>query len=253
MAIRKLALMLAAAVFAASTMLVVKPVWSVHDTNLFELDGNTAEDPAVNGTDWSAVNGNGSGPPVALNPAPLARTFIPDAGSVTVFTGGGSKDDLDINGPLSGAGGWKHKTDANVPDKNNITNAYAVAYNFNNDLVIYAGADRFDTSGDAFMGFWFFQNQIGLGSGGGGGGSPFIGQHAFGDILVLANFTNGGTTVAIEVLRWVGTGGNVNGTLQRIAGAAGGTVASRPTTASAALPTRHSCRRRAGPTPTRTV
>ncbi len=55
--------------------------------------------------------------------------------------------------------------------------------------MIYAGADRFDDSGDAFIGFRFFQNQIGLGPVGGGGGSPVTGQHPVGDMLVLANFS----------------------------------------------------------------
>jgi hypothetical protein len=208
-------------IVAAGTLLITSPARSVHDTNprTFELDGNVADDAQTAGEDWSTANFGG------LGGIQLAKTgVVADPAPTTVFTGGGSKDDLDLNGPLSGAGGWKHKT-GSVPDKDDITNAYAVAYNVGGKLVIYAGADRLDNSGDAFMGFWFFQNQVGLGTGGGGGGAPFVGQHAAGDVLVLANFTGGGTTVNIEVLKWVGTGGNVNGTLQRIAGVAGGTPA----------------------------
>jgi hypothetical protein len=197
------------------------PVYAVHDNGtIFELDGNVLDETGTfkAGDDWSSANFGG------LTGTQLAKTgVIADAAPLTIFTGGGSKDDLDLNGALSGAGGWKHKS-GSVPDKDNITNAYAVAYNVNGDLVIYAGADRFDNSGDAFMGFWFFQNQVGLGPISGNSG-PFVGQHAVGDTLVLANFTGGGTTVNIEVLKWVGTGGNVNGTLQRIAGVAGGTAA----------------------------
>lgn len=204
---------------AAGFLMHVGPVHSVHDTAVFELDGNVADLPAGGVTDWSVVNFG----PVSGNQ--LAKTGVTaDPAPQSIFTGGGSKDDLDLNGPLSGAGGWKWKS-GSVPDKDDITNAYAIAYNVNGDLVIYAGADRFDNSGDAFMGFWFFQNQVGLGAAGGGGGSPFTGQHAIGDVLVLANFSNGGTTVKIEVLKWVGSGGNVNGTLQRIAGISGGTPA----------------------------
>ena len=209
-------LLAACSIVAAGLMLFVPPALSVHDTSVFELDGNVV----TNGNDdWSTVNFSG------LGGNQLAKTgVVADPAPQSIFTGGGSKDDLDLNGALSGAGGWKHKTGA-VPDKDDITNAYAVAYNQGGKLVLYAGADRLDNSGDAFMGFWFFQGQVGLGSGGGGGGSPFIGQHTVGDVLVLANFTGGGTTVKIEVLKWVGTGGNVNGTLQRIAGIAGGTPA----------------------------
>ncbi len=187
------------------------PAYAANVTATFELDGNVASN---GGDDWSTVNASGGSSSI------LARTgVVTDPAPQSIFTGGGSKDGLDLNGPLSGAGGWKYK-DGSVPDKDNITNAYAAAYNVGGDLVIYAGADRFDNSGDAFMGFWFFQNQVGLGSGG-----AFSGQHAVGDVLVLANFSGGGTTVNIEVLKWVGTGGNVGGTLQRIAGIAGGAPA----------------------------
>lgn len=211
-------LLAAGALVAGGILLEPPPAQAVHDTNTFELDGNVADSGAA-GHDWSTANFGG------LSGSQLAKTGVTaDPSPQSVFTGGGSKDDLDLNGPLSGAGGWKWK-DGSVPDKDDITNAYAVAYNVGGKLVIYAGADRFDNSGDAFMGFWFFQNQVGLGAGGGGGGSPFVGQHAVGDILVLANFSGGGTTVNIEVLKWVGSGGNVNGTLQRIAGIAGGTPA----------------------------
>ncbi|HET9975800.1 MAG TPA: hypothetical protein VFQ20_00050 [Burkholderiaceae bacterium] len=209
---------LAAGIIVVSgVVLIATPARSVHETGTFELDGNVA-DPGTPGDDWASANFGGVGG------SQLAKTgVIADAAPASIFTGGGSKDDLDLNGPLSGAGGWKHKS-GSVPDKDDITNAYAVAYNVGGKLVIYAGADRLDNSGDAFMGFWFFQNQVGLGPVSGNSG-PFVGQHAVGDVLVLANFTGGGTTVNIEVLKWVGTGGNVNGTLQRIGGIAGGTPA----------------------------
>lgn len=197
------------------------PAWSVHDTSTFELDANVL-DTGTPGDDWSTVNFNGGSASI------LARTNVKaDPAPTTIFTGGGSKDDLDLSGPLSGAGGWKWKN-GSVPDKDDITNAYAVAYNVGGDLVIYAGADRFDNSGDAFIGFWFFQDQVspsGTTSGG------FTGTHKVGDVLVLANFDGGGTTVNIEVLEWVGSGGNVNGTLRRLAGGPGGTPATCGTAA----------------------
>ena len=208
---------LAAFSIVMTGLLPITPAQAVHDTAIFELDGNVL-DSGTAGDDWSTANFGG------LSGNQLAKTgVVADPAPGTIFTGGGSKDDLDLNGPLSGAGGWKHKN-GSVPDKDDITNAYAVAYNVGGKLVIYAGADRFDNSGDAFMGFWFFQNQVGLAPIQGNAGA-FVGQHAVGDVLVLANFTGGGTTVNIEVLKWVETNGNVNGTLQRIAGVAGGTPA----------------------------
>jgi hypothetical protein len=202
--------LLTACSIAAAAFIGVTPAYAANVTDSFELDGNVA---VTSKDDWATVNlGGGTG-------NILARTGVAaDPAPQSIFTGGGSKDDLDLSGPLSGAGGWKYK-DGSVPDKDNIVNAYAAGYNVNGELVIYAGAERFDNSGDAFIGFWFFQNSIGTANG------NFTGTHAVGDVLVLANFTGGGTTVNIEVLKWVGSGGNVNGTLQRIAGIAGGVQA----------------------------
>ena len=76
----------------------------------------------------------------------------------------------------------------------------------NGDLVVYFGADRFANDGDAQLGFWFFQNNITTTANG-----SFSGTHVVGDILVLANLTNGGATATIQVLEWVGTGGDQKG------------------------------------------
>lgn len=185
-------------------------------TDYFQLDGNVAQNgnPLKLGgkDDWATVNAN---PPT--NSSAKARTGVqPDPAPTSIFTTGGSKDDLDVSS-------WRFKNGA-VPDKDDITNAYAAAYNINGKLYLYAGADRFDNSGDAFIGFWFFQNQI-VGPTATTSSGAFTGTHSVGDILVLANFTGGGTTVNIEVLKWVGSGGNVNGSLQRVAGIAGGVQA----------------------------
>jgi hypothetical protein len=212
---RILKLLSACSIAAAGLVGLAAPAYA----GPFELDGNVA---VSTGEDWSGVIINSTG-------TFKTKTFTSDAAPLSIFTGGGSKDDLDLSGSLAGAGGWKYKQGA-VPDKDDITNAYSAAYSVPrtdgqpNDLVIYAGADRFDNSGDAFIGFWFFQNKIGLSAGVTGAGA-FTGLHRKGDVLVLANFTGGGTNVNIEVLEWVGVGGNVNGTLQRIGGIAGGTPA----------------------------
>jgi hypothetical protein len=90
------------------------------------------------------------------------------------------------------------------------------------------GATRFDNSGDAQIGIWFFQNNV---SSVGppactrkvGGATGFCDpsnpsgtvSHKNGDILILSNFTGGGTTPEIEVWKWVAGGGdNGNANLQ---------------------------------------
>ena len=168
---------------------------AVHDLGVFELDGDATADPAVPGDDWSTVNTGGG--------TALARTgTVADPAPASIFTGGGSKDPIDITS-------WKHK-DGSVPDKDNITNAYAAAYNVDGDLVIYFGADRYANDGDAQLGFWFFQQNVTLDPAG-----TFNGAHEVGDVLVLANFSQGGSVSTIQVLEWVGTGGDQQGgTLQ---------------------------------------
>jgi hypothetical protein len=68
--------------------------------------------------------------------------------------------------------------------------------------VVFFGMDRFDNSGDAQNGFWFFQNAISLGSGKSGGGTTFNGVHKNGDVLVVSDFSIGGTISTITVYRW---------------------------------------------------
>src|SRR5262249_48354347 len=65
--------------------------------------------------------------------------------------------------------------------------------------------DRFDNSGDATAGFWFFQNPIGQNPGvTTNGGHPFTGTHQDGDILLVSDFTVGGSTSTIKGFKWVG-------------------------------------------------
>ncbi len=182
---------------------------AVHELGIFQLDGNAVKDAAVNGEDWQNVYNKTS--------AALATTFLADGVTpnpdVSAYTGGGSKDDLDIPN-------WRW-TSTLVPDKDDITNAYATAYVNNNNLILYFGADRFANNGDSQIGFWFFRNRVGLNPDG-----TFSGDHAVGDILILSDFTNGGKISTIKVYKWVGSGGSINGTLEFLG--AGGDCTTAP-------------------------
>jgi hypothetical protein len=180
-----------ASVIVVSALTVWRlPLAAVH-IGVFELEGDAVDDPNVAGDDWNTPGGGSA----------VAQSFVADgSGNRTIFTGGGSKDNSDVSS-------WLWKDDAGgLPDKDNITNAYARAYQVNGDLILYFGADRFANDGDAQLGFWFFQNTISTNPNG-----SFNGTHVPGDILVLANLTNGGATVTIQVLEWVGTGGDQKG------------------------------------------
>src|SRR5712691_10935005 len=142
--------------------------------------------------------------------------------AASTFNGGGSKDPLDINNWA-----WNDGT-GGLPDKDNLVHAYAARYNVtgtggSTDCpsgqtcdVIYFGLDRFDNSGDAQTGFWFIQNKCGEGTnkiGGatgftcsdptpGAGNDPSDDFHRLGDLLVLSDFSVGGTTSTINIYKW---------------------------------------------------
>jgi hypothetical protein len=185
---------------------VTLPASATDELGLFELEGDAVDAGGLNSpppADWNTVNlGNGGG-------AGARTGVLADPAPNSIFTGGGSKDHIDISS-------WKHKA-GSVPDKDNITNAYAAAYIVNGDLVIYFGADRFANDGDAQLGFWFFQQNVTPTADG-----SFNGVHQVGDILVLANFSQGGSVSTIQILEWVGSGGDEGGgTLKLLETAAG--------------------------------
>jgi len=185
---------------------------------VFELDGNIFEN-SIAGDDWSTVNCTTS------DHADVKTGVLFDGLGPTVFTTGGSKDDLDVTF-------WRHKTDQNSPPKDEILNAYAAKYTGSpaGDSILAFGADKFDTSGTAFIGAWFFKNPVVAASDGrfrqANDPSAPLATHSVGDVLVLLNFPAGGTNFADrKVYEWVGISGpcvapatRVNGVLCDISG-----------------------------------
>ena len=174
-------------------------------TGLFELDGNALNDPNVAGDDWNNVLfGNGG--------SSTAHNFVTDkvnSRTDDIYTGGGSKDTLGIQ-----QGRWLF-TDSKPQAKDDITHAFAAMYTdpATDDVILYAGLSRFDNSGDATAGFWFLQDAVSEnGAVTTNGGHPFVGTHTDGDILLVSDFTQGGSVSTIKVFRWTGndaTGGLV--------------------------------------------
>ena len=190
-------LIAAAALFAAFGTAAYA---GVDNNGLFEVEGNAQDSPAGGANDWSNIDDG--------NSSSTADTGIlsDDDEADNIFTGGGSKDDLDIPS-------WQWKFAKPTPDKDNITHAYAASYD-NGDLIVYFGADRYANNGAADIGFWFFQSELSLNDNG-----KFIGEHRDGDILVLANFTRGGAVSSVEVWEWLENGGtDGNGNLKKITG-----------------------------------
>jgi len=200
-------------------MVFITGAQAVHDLGLFELDtatvggsltgaANVADDPSVPGDDWSDV--------FAGTDNAVVSTFQNDGVSpaapgenldTSYFTGGGTKDTLDINSTCAPhVQGWQHTASDQAPDKDEITNAFAALYIAPNTAgtqaghaIIYFGIDRFDNSGDSQVGFWFFKSQVSENSDG-----TFSGCHSVGDLLILTDFVTGGKIGAANVYEWVG-------------------------------------------------
>jgi hypothetical protein len=116
----------------AALATIVGPATFLEDPHVFELDANAVEGTySFGGDDWANAAGTAPGlqhaiatssPETGGCSAPGWPFVVCDpsgTGDVTQFTTGGSKDTLDVSN-------WKN-TNANVPDKDDITNAYAAA------------------------------------------------------------------------------------------------------------------------------
>ena len=208
--------LLALLVTLCGIFVLVPSATAVHDLGLFELDGNAVDGVAAGPNDWNNIF-----PPPGDTTTAIATSFTTDLfndNDDSIFTGGSTKDDLNING---GPGsGWLCKQGGAV-DKNDIEHAFAAAYEAPDgsdpgtdpDVILYFGADKFSVSGDAQIGFWFFKGQVGCDPPG-AQATPFSGTHQVGDLLILSDFTNGGNVSTIRAFKWVGSGGDTNGTLQ---------------------------------------
>lgn len=197
----------AALCLAIGMTFAANPASAVHDDGLFELDGNAVDNGTVGafgGDDWDVIWANREDECSDLSDTAntiAACSFARDNVGGSIFTTGGSKDEQEVSS-------WRH-TSGSVPDKDDLLDAFAAQYENGN---LYFGADRFATNGDAQIGFWFFHDEVSLNPNG-----TFSGVHTAhaangpgeeddtnGDILILSNFSNGGTVPTIRVFEWYG-------------------------------------------------
>lgn len=197
------------------------PAMAAHDTGAFQLDGdafsNTNSMTPTALDDWDKVchQANPTACPSGTNTTGPAKASWTNDGALnaSIFTGGGSKDPIDVNQ-------WAWKDNAGgLPDKDNLLHAFAARYSLTPKAaaasgtacpagtstsceMLFFGSDRYDNSGDAQQGFWFFQRPVGLGTTSLSGGQTFTGLHTNGDILIISNFSNGGTVSTISVFAW---------------------------------------------------
>jgi hypothetical protein len=176
--------------------------FAVHD-EVFELDGNAVDSPAGGLDDWINVCKKLAADPLCASATPSSSTeqaFVSEPANTaegratTVFTEGGSKDENDVSE-------WQFKGDGGLPDKDNLLHSYAALYPVGTTELLYFGADRYDNSGDAALGFWFFKSPVALNPPNATEGA-FTGNHVDGDLLVISNFSNGGQVSDIFAYTW---------------------------------------------------
>ncbi len=228
------------AVVVLSGLLAATAVLAVHDESLFELGGNQAADilgDAAAGPDWADLftasgglrDTDGDGEPDLFQTyGGVAASFLDDdhsqKGAIdrTTFSGaGGSNKNGDPIGPddcasylppLTGSAcdTW-HWDAGNVPPKDDLKNVYAYAtINPANDhLIIYAGLERLDPSGDSHIDLEFFGSPVALDEDvpcddAGRDTTPceFTGVRLDGDIVVSMDFTQGGGIGSITIHEW---------------------------------------------------
>ncbi|HEY4617283.1 MAG TPA: hypothetical protein VIH09_03720, partial [Flavobacterium sp.] len=158
------------------------------------MDGNVYSNGTI---DWQNVYNKSGLPAGSISTGIIFDGKAPDS----IYTGGGTKDHLPING-ANASKSWQWKTaDASSSDKTNLQEAGAILIAGK----IYFFGNKFAAEGTTTIGFWFFKDFIGPIAGG-----RFEGEHSIGDILVVADIEQGGAVGVIDAYRWVGDG---NGTL----------------------------------------
>ena len=134
------------------------------------------------------------------NPADWANfrnTYPINGYTLDVANSGSNLDNQFTNGSKDGdqISTWRWVL-GNANDKGDITNAAVALTGTNNCILRFAG-DRTSDNGAASIGFWFFVSPVSTNSNG-----TFSGTHTNGDLLILSDFTNGGTVPNIKVYVW---------------------------------------------------
>ena len=163
----------------AMAVLVIPSAFAVHDTGVFQLEGDAQQSTPANtpGEDWDNVcakyqaAGTAAGIDVCHKAAGVgalpsnttaeASTFITDAfnaSSDNIFKGG--TDDANIST-------WQWKQATPSPNKADLEQAFAAQYTVPNDApdaagdqVLYFGGTRYSNNGDTNIGLWFFQHSV---------------------------------------------------------------------------------------------
>lgn len=112
-----------------------------------------ADSNCLNGSNcdyWNMLNGTGNNSSTGAVGANSAggqssvRVFVNGTATTESFTGGGSKDPLDLSQ-------WAYSTSP-TPNKDTLNAGYAAAYQLGGDFDVVFGSDRLSPNGDANIG-----------------------------------------------------------------------------------------------------
>jgi predicted secreted protein len=191
-------------------------VFAVNDEGLVELDGNVVDDAAA-GTDWGPMYDPGTTPstgklvntPAGTIDSVFVQDFVLDASGPDPSYHEPSNKDAQVILASGGSSVWGCGSASNPTDKDDILNATSVAIDNPADdhRIFYVAGDRFDNSGTAFLGAWFFQKKVECDEATGkfvNAEDPTQPGKTDGDILILVNFSKGGApaNISMTALRW---------------------------------------------------
>src|SRR2546427_5519531 len=197
------------------TMVIVAPflpralaLADVGNAGVFELDGNIVKDSSGTfPTDWGALF-NSTGGRLALPSGGVDSGWTNDGPhsvpETTTFTTG-SKDTLDIAN-----NGWQCTGTNNLTPKDDILHAYSFAIRPTfgprmGHLLIYGGFERFANNGAGDLGYWLVADPS-VSCVTSGATTSFTGAHTVGDLLVVGEFSTGGSVTTLSVIEWTGAG-----------------------------------------------
>ena len=200
-------------VVALMTLAIAVPIFTrafaitdVGNAGVFELDGNIVKDSGTTlPTDWGALF-DASGVTQPLPPGALDAHWVNDGPhattDLTTFTTG-SKDTLDIANA-----GWQCTPSGNLTPKDDILHAYSLAIIPQSGprmghLLVYGGFERFTNNGAGDLGLWLLQDPT-VSCSSTKGAVSFTGAHVVGDVLLVGEFSTGGTVTTLNAFKWVG-------------------------------------------------
>src|SRR5215510_2041411 len=178
----------------------------VGNAGIFELDGNIVKGSSTTlPTDWGALFSS-SGATQTLPTGGLDAHWVNDGPhqvvDQTTFPTG-SKDVLDIANA-----GWQCTPSNNLTPKDDILHAYSFATVPGagpraGHLLVYGAFERYANNGAGDLGYWLLQDgNVGCSST--KGAVSFSGAHMTGDILLVGEFSVGGSVTTLNAFEWVG-------------------------------------------------